>query len=110
MAEVAGAVLGQLLEALTERLAPGSYVHGGVALSDPASTLSAELQTTLTYFSFTTLTTLGYGDIAPARPFAQFLCGAEAILGQLYVAIFIGGLVALRIGSRQAEHQDERAP
>ena len=95
------------LHLLVEQLAPGSYVHGGVALSDSACALKAALPTTLFYFRFTTLTTLGYGDIAPARPVAQFLCSAEAVIGQLYVAIFIGGLVALRIGARQAASPEE---
>jgi len=98
------------MHALAEWFEPGSYVHGGVALSDPASGQHGALQTTLTYFSFTTLTTLGYGDISPAKPVAQFLCAAEALIGQLYVAIFIGGLVALRIGGRQRASSDERSP
>ena len=92
------------LHLLLETIAPGSYVQGGLALSDPLRE-GASLQTTLFYFSFTTLTTLGYGDIAPARPVAQFLCSAEAVIGQLYVAIFIGGLVALRIAVIQKEFE-----
>lgn len=80
-----------------ETMQPGSYQRAGIPLSDPASMPYGSLDTTLFYFSFTTLTTLGYGDISPARPIAQFMCSAEAVIGQLYVAIFIGGLVALRI-------------
>lgn len=86
------------LHRLAESAWPGSYVSGGVPLSDAASHPNGSLETTLLYFSFTTLTTLGYGDIAPARPIAQFLCSAEAVAGQLFVAIFIGGLVALWVG------------
>ena len=51
----------------------------------------------LYYFSFTTLTTLGYGDITPAGKLAQDLAIMEAIAGQVYLAIFIARLVGLHI-------------
>jgi hypothetical protein len=54
------------------------------------------------YFSFTTLTTLGYGDVTPVTPFARALTNAEAIVGQLYPSIYIARLVALW----QPEKQD----
>lgn len=49
------------------------------------------------YFSFTTLTTLGYGDIVPAGRTAAILTNSEAIIGQLYLAIFVARLVGLYI-------------
>jgi voltage-gated potassium channel len=49
---------------------------------------------TLLYFSFVTLTTLGYGDITPAGEVARMLASTEAVIGQLYVAIFIARLIA----------------
>ena len=52
------------------------------------------------YFSFTTLTTLGYGDITPVGSFAMMLTSLEAITGQLFVAILIARLVSLRIVQR----------
>ena len=54
----------------------------------------------LLYFSFVTLTTLGYGDISPAGPVTRVLVYLEAILGQLYLAIMIAGLVGIGISSR----------
>ena len=45
------------------------------------------------YFSFTTLTTLGYGDILPLTPLARMLTNLEAIIGQLFPAIYIAILV-----------------
>lgn len=54
----------------------------------------------MTYFSFTTLTTLGYGDIAPVHPVSQALAIAEAILGVLTVALIIGRLVGAATGPR----------
>lgn len=47
----------------------------------------------LTYFSFVTLATLGYGDIAPANIVARDLAVIEAIMGQLYLVILISRLV-----------------
>ena len=52
------------------------------------------------YFSFVTLTTLGYGDTVPVHPVARSLAIAEALVGQLYPAILIGRLVSLQISAR----------
>ncbi|AQT67899.1 Ion channel [Anaerohalosphaera lusitana] len=47
------------------------------------------------YFSFVTITTLGYGDIVPASRGVMVLAQCEAVAGQLFIAIFIARLVAL---------------
>lgn len=47
------------------------------------------------YFSFTTLTTLGYGDVTPLSPFVEPFVTAEAIIGVLYVAVLMARLVSL---------------
>ena len=52
------------------------------------------------YFSFTTLTTLGYGDIVPVKDFALVLTTMEAIIGQMYPAIFIATLVGSYLSQR----------
>ena len=46
------------------------------------------------YYSFVTLTTLGYGDILPIRETARSLSTIETIFGQFYIAILVGGVVA----------------
>ena len=46
-----------------------------------------------TYFSFVTLTTLGYGDMTPLTRPAKNLAVLEAIFGQLYLAVLIARLV-----------------
>lgn len=48
-----------------------------------------------TYFSFVTLTTLGYGDFVPLSEQARSLAWLEAIIGQLYLAVMVGGLVGV---------------
>ena len=55
---------------------------------------------TLLYFSFVTLTTLGFGDITPVSPLAQTLTWLEAVAGQLYLAILLARLVSLHVAAR----------
>jgi hypothetical protein len=75
------------------------------ALNDTAFTFSnkpesIELsQARLTYFSFITLTTIGYGDIQPLHPFSQAAAMMEGLIGQLFPAILIGRLVSLSLTS-----------
>ena len=58
---------------------------------------------TYLYFSFVTLTTLGYGDIVPLSAAARTLVALEATLGQLYLAILVAALVG-RLGSVLPKH------
>ena len=64
---------------------------------DLASGDSDALQRLLTYFSFITLTTTGYGDITPIHPVTRTLAMLEALVGQLYPAITLARLVALAV-------------
>jgi hypothetical protein len=54
----------------------------------------------LIYFSFVTLTSVGYGDIVPLHPYARGLANVEAIIGQLYPATLLARLVTLELESR----------
>lgn len=58
------------------------------------------LQSHLFYFSFITLTTLGYGDIVAVHPMARMLVILEAVTGQLYPAILLARLVSLHVQSK----------
>lgn len=53
----------------------------------------------LAYYSFVTLTTVGYGDITPVHPAARALAMVEALVGQLYPAILIARLVSLQLAA-----------
>ena len=64
---------------------PGSFVGPDGALD----------QTEYLYFSYTTMTTLGYGDITPATPLAAILSSLEAVTGLLDVAVMIARLVTM---------------
>jgi hypothetical protein len=54
-----------------------------------------------TYYSFVTLTTMGYGDIMPVHPLARAVAVLEALTGQLYLAIMLARLVSLEVQSRR---------
>ena len=68
-------------------------------LAVPASGFT-EIDTML-YFSLTTLTTTGFGDITPVHPFARSLANLEAIIGQLYPATILARLVTLELEHRR---------
>jgi voltage-gated potassium channel Kch len=50
---------------------------------------------TAIYFSFITLTTVGYGDIVPVSTVARMLTSTEAMTGTLFMAVLIARLVSL---------------
>jgi len=64
----------------------------GLGAGDPDA-----LRRELTYFSFVTLTTTGYGDITAVHPVARTLAMLEALVGQLYPAIVLAWLVSLAV-------------
>ena len=51
------------------------------------------------YYSFVTLTTLGYGAILPVNKVAQFFVSMEAIIGVFYMAIIVSSLISLRLAA-----------
>lgn len=76
---------------------PGSF-----RIPDPtAGSPTPAIRDEMTYFSFVTIATLGYGDIVPLTPFARMLTVIEAVAGQFYVAV----VVALLVGSLVARPQ-----
>jgi Ion channel len=76
---------------LAELLVPGS-IHPTVNAQEVMSPMARYV-----YFSFTTLTTLGYGDIIPVHPLARTLAICEALIGQLYPAVLIAGLLGMAL-------------
>lgn len=81
-----------------------SFVYGLFFQFDPGSFNIPEVWKTpginspwAIYFSFTTLTTLGYGDITPQSPGVQSYAIIEAASGQIFLAVIIARLVALQI-------------
>lgn len=68
----------------------------------PDSKLWYETMPDFVYFSFVTLTTLGFGDISPSMPVTRFLVYLEAIVGQFYLAILVASLVGSKISNKKA--------
>jgi hypothetical protein len=111
--DVWGAICGYLLAAslwanlyaATYVLIPDSFTIGP-GLQELAE---GKRQTALyNYFSVVTSTTMGYGDITPARPPATALAMLEAIFGQFYIAIVVAQLVGARLS--QALASDNARP
>jgi hypothetical protein len=97
-------LIGLLFSALfgiVEYLSPGSFTLGGVALDTLSDERNIGRYPQLLYYSLVTLTTLGYGDIIPTRSLPRMLAAMEAVIGQLYIAILIAGLVGMRLSHRQ---------
>ena len=61
------------------------------------------------YYSFVTLTTLGYGDITPITSMAKSLCILEAVIGQLYLVVMVAWLVGVHVSQSMLKRsrQDE---
>lgn len=79
---------------LLTSLSPGTFSEGGHGIVRSTTDSSAHA-TTLLYFSFVTLTTLGFGDVVPHGELARMFTVTEAVIGQLYLAIFLARLVSL---------------
>ena len=60
------------------------------------------------YFSFVTLTTVGYGDVTAVHPLARSLVTMEALIGQLFPAILLARLVSMELYHRQAKGVEHR--
>jgi Ion channel len=58
------------------------------------------------YFSFVTLTTVGYGDVLPVHPLARSLANLEAVTGSLYLAILVARLVSLAVAPARSKSPD----
>lgn len=88
-------VIWALFYTLTDLVQPDSFA--GFAPGDDLGWASEWL-----YFSFVTMTTLGYGDILPVSATARGLAYLQAMVGQFYIAILVAGLVSAYIGNRQS--------
>jgi hypothetical protein len=87
----------------------GAYLYMLIYLTDPRSFAGAHPVAAIasldaldhhvsvfTYYSFTTLATLGMGDVTPRSPLARTLSWMEAVLGQVYLAVLVARLIALQ--------------
>ncbi len=87
------------LYTLLHQSSPGSF--SGVLLEN-----TQNASHNFNYFSFVTLTTLGYGDITPQTAGAAALCQMEAIVGQFYTAVVVAWLVGMHVSNK---HDKDRS-
>jgi voltage-gated potassium channel Kch len=81
--------------ALIWELSPGAFANLVAKVGGPHEV------GTMLYFSLTTLTTTGYGDIVAVDPLARSLANLEAVIGQFYLAITVARLVTLELADRR---------
>jgi hypothetical protein len=91
---VAGAVFGHLCAAV-EWITPGSF-KVDPALTSHLTERHAQ-HVLFNYFSFVTLTTVGYGDITPVTQAARTMACMDAVVGQFYIAVVMAELIGLRV-------------
>jgi len=82
---------------------PGAFAIGGVPVD--FDTISQKLS----YYSFITLTSTGYGDITPVHPYARSLATMEALAGGLFLTVLVARLVGLEIDWRHEQRDLRRA-
>ncbi len=93
-------------------------VYGVIHLMDPEAFRfpdggpvgdgALEVRYELVYYSFVTLTTLGFGDVAPVSPLARGLTTLEAVTGQLYIALLVARLVGLYVAHSATAGESDR--
>lgn len=74
-------------------LDPGAFANV------PAHQVESAGLSSMLYFSFTTLTATGFGEILPINPLARSMANLESVLGQLYLAILLARLVTMHVES-----------
>ncbi len=79
---------------------PNSF--SGLAISEDKGFASSVI-----YFSFATLTSVGYGDIVPVHPTARAISNLEGIVGQLFPATLLARLVTLELEERHHRMKDK---
>lgn len=93
-----------LVFSMIEELHPGSFQW---PTTDKIETQGQKFSMLL-YFSYTTLTTIGYGDCAPVHPNARALAILEGLLGQIYLVVLVARIVGLHL-SQTLEEQARRS-
>jgi len=96
-----------LLYIVIFQLHPGAFSFGGTALVTPAQLSNPQpIFPILEYFSLTTLSTIGFGDITPVTLQARYAAVAEGITGQFYLAILVARLVGMQMSQAVTQHSE----
>lgn len=84
-------------------LRPASFSFGGANPASPQQAIPV-----LIYFSLTTLSTIGFGDITPVTLQARYVAVAEGITGQFYLAILVARLVGMQMSQSASQQAEPR--
>jgi hypothetical protein len=82
---------------LVDLIAPGSFAGF-------SPTADQRWDSEWLYFSFVTMTTLGYGDILPVSATARGLAYMQAVVGQFYIAVLVAGLVGAYVSNKSSNN------
>ncbi|CAI8155459.1 MAG: Uncharacterised protein [Synechococcus sp. CC9902] len=102
-----GLTAGLVMSAL-ETIQPGSFEPLVVDAVEQGSVLAAaEAFSTLNYYAFVCLTTVGFGDISPMLPLARMVSVTTSIAGPLYLAAVMGVLIGRFASNLERRSRDE---
>ncbi len=112
--DILGTLCGFLLAAMAwanvygmiELLAPGAFDVAGPIR--PALAHWHERESLFLYFSLTTLTTIGYGDVTPVASAARSAATLEGVFGQFYIAVVVAQLVGSKLAEANSREPPER--
>ena len=90
-------------------LDPAAIAVNGQPLGVEGVTNIGEHMAELIYFSFISLTTVGYGDVVPVCPVARTLVVVEILTGQLYLAAFVARLVGAMSSPGSSAHLGQQS-
>ncbi len=83
-----------------------ALIHGSMfSMSEQSSPGKFMALRDFIYFSYSTLTTTGYGDILPTNPIARMVSCLESIAGSVYLAIMVARLVGMHVTQAHQHHE-----
>jgi hypothetical protein len=100
------AVLWAEVYSIMELVDSGSFHIAGFENADEPMELGGRATALTLYYSFVTLTTLGYGDITPRTPPARMFAAMEAVTGQIYLTVLVARLVGMHIAHSHGRRTD----
>jgi hypothetical protein len=112
--DVLGTLCGYLLAAMAwanlyaviELTAPGAFnIAGPIA---PVLGQWHARESLFLYFSLTTLTTIGYGDVSPVAAAARSAAALEGVFGQFYIAVVVAQLVGSKLAEANSREPSDR--
>jgi hypothetical protein len=102
-------VLWSIAYTLEDILQPGSFHFANADEAPGGIHFGGERSIYALYYSFVTMTTLGFGDITPTTAAARMLSAVQAVVGQIYLAVLVARLVGMHISQVPARQSEDRA-